>query len=86
MEHQYRCYSLEPEDVLITFGATEAIAAALLALLDPGDEVVVLEPFYDSYAAGIAFAGAARSPVACARRTSRSTPMRCEQRSPVVPR
>ena len=63
LEHQRRYYSLEPEDVLITFGATEAIAAALLALLDPGDEVVVLDPFYDSYTAGIAFAGATRSPV-----------------------
>jgi N-succinyldiaminopimelate aminotransferase len=47
----------------VTFGATEAIAAALLGLLDPGDEVVVLEPYYDSYAACIAFAGAQRRPV-----------------------
>ena len=44
--------------MLVTFGATEAIAAALLGLCDPGDEVVVLEPYYDSYAACIAFAGA----------------------------
>ena len=44
--------------MLITFGATEAIAAALLGLCDPGDEVVVLEPYYDSYAACIGFAGA----------------------------
>jgi N-succinyldiaminopimelate aminotransferase len=56
-------YGLEPEDVLATFGATEAIAAALLGLLNPGDEVVVMEPYYDSYAACIAFAGAARRPV-----------------------
>jgi N-succinyldiaminopimelate aminotransferase len=62
-EHQRRHYGLEPEDVLITFGATEAIAAALLGLCDPGDEVVVLEPYYDSYAACIAFAGAQRRPV-----------------------
>ena len=62
-EHQRRYYGLEPEDVLITFGATEAIAAALLGLCDPGDEVVVLEPYYDSYAACIAFAGARRRPV-----------------------
>jgi N-succinyldiaminopimelate aminotransferase len=62
-EHQRRYYALEPEDVLITFGATEAIAAALLGLCDPGDEVVVLEPYYDSYAACIAFAGATRRPV-----------------------
>jgi N-succinyldiaminopimelate aminotransferase len=45
------------------FGATEAIASALLGLCDPGDEVVVLEPYYDSYAACIAFAGATRCPV-----------------------
>jgi N-succinyldiaminopimelate aminotransferase len=62
-EHQRRHYGLEPEDVMITFGATEAIAAALLGLCDPGDEVVVLEPYYDSYAACIAFAGAQRRPV-----------------------
>ncbi len=62
-EHQYDRYGLEPEDVLVTFGATEAIAAALLALCDPGDEVVGLEPDYDSYAACSAFAGARRRPV-----------------------
>ncbi|HUA69998.1 MAG TPA: aminotransferase class I/II-fold pyridoxal phosphate-dependent enzyme [Solirubrobacteraceae bacterium] len=62
-EHQRRWYGLDPEDVLITFGATEAIASALLGLCDPGDEVVVLEPYYDSYAACIAFAGGTRRPV-----------------------
>ncbi|HET8978110.1 MAG TPA: aminotransferase class I/II-fold pyridoxal phosphate-dependent enzyme [Solirubrobacteraceae bacterium] len=62
-QHQRAHYGLEPEDVLITFGATEAIAASLLALCDPGDAVIVLEPYYDSYAAGIAFAGAQRRPV-----------------------
>ena len=62
-EHQRHYYGLEPEDLLITFGATEAIAAALLGLCDPGDEVVVLEPYYDSYAACIGFAGARRRPV-----------------------
>jgi N-succinyldiaminopimelate aminotransferase len=62
-EHQRSWYGLDPEDVLITFGATEAIASALLGLCDPGDEVVVLEPCYDSYAACIAFAGATRRPV-----------------------
>ena len=63
LEHQRSWYGLEPEDVLITFGATEGIASALLGLCDPGDEVVVLEPYYDSYAACIAFAGAQRRPV-----------------------
>ena len=63
LEHQRAYYGLEPEDVLITFGATEAIAAAVLGLCDPGDEVVVLEPYYDSYSACIAFAGATRRPV-----------------------
>jgi N-succinyldiaminopimelate aminotransferase len=62
-EHQRNWYGLDPEDVLITFGATEGIASALLGLCDPGDEVVVLEPYYDSYAACIAFAGATRRPV-----------------------
>ncbi len=44
-------------EVLVTAGATEAITAALLALLEPGDEVVLLEPMYDSYAAAVAMAG-----------------------------
>ena len=47
-------------EVLVTAGATEAIAAALLALCEPGDEVVTFEPYYDSYAACIAMAGAQR--------------------------
>jgi N-succinyldiaminopimelate aminotransferase len=63
LEHQRAWYGLDPEDVLVTFGATEAIASALLGLCDPGDEVVVLEPYYDSYAACISFAGATRRPV-----------------------
>lgn len=50
-------------EVLVTVGATEAIATALLALCETGDEVVVFEPYYDSYAAAIALAGAVRQPV-----------------------
>jgi N-succinyldiaminopimelate aminotransferase len=49
--------------VVVTAGATEAIAAAILALCEPGDEVVCFEPYYDSYAASIALAGAVRRPV-----------------------
>ncbi|MEU3722216.1 pyridoxal phosphate-dependent aminotransferase [Streptomyces sp. NPDC031705] len=63
--HQQRFHGLsyDPEtEVLVTAGATEAIAASLLALLEPGDEVIALEPFYDSYAACIAMAGAVRVP------------------------
>ena len=59
--HQASWYGLEvsPEDeVLVTTGATEAIAAALLALCNPGDEVVMFEPSYDSYAACASMAGA----------------------------
>ncbi|MGW7098285.1 pyridoxal phosphate-dependent aminotransferase [Streptomyces sp. NPDC054838] len=65
-EHQRRFYGLtyDPDtEVLVTAGATEAIAAALLALLEPGDEVIALEPYYDSYAACIAMAGAVRVPL-----------------------
>ncbi|WP_433276856.1 pyridoxal phosphate-dependent aminotransferase [Pseudonocardia xinjiangensis] len=59
-EHQRRFYGLDvdPDTVLITTGATEAIAAAVLALCGPGDEVVTFQPYYDSYAATIALAGA----------------------------
>ena len=59
--HQASWYglALSPEDeVLVTTGATEAIAAALLALCEPGDEVVMFEPSYDSYAACASMAGA----------------------------
>ncbi|MBM3671017.1 MAG: pyridoxal phosphate-dependent aminotransferase [Actinobacteria bacterium] len=61
--HQQRFYDLtfDPDlEVLVTTGATEAIAATLLALCDDGDEVVTFEPYYDSYAACIAMAGATR--------------------------
>jgi len=64
--HQLHWYGLrlDPDtEVLVTAGATEAIAAALLALLEPGDEVIAFEPYYDSYAACIALAGATRVPV-----------------------
>lgn len=62
-EHQKRFYDLDfdPDtEVLVTAGATEAIAAAMLSLLAPGDEVVLFEPYYDSHIAGIAMAGAQR--------------------------
>ncbi len=60
--HQHRFYGLDvdPADVLVTFGATEAIASTLLGLCEPGDEVVTFEPYYDSYAASIALSGATR--------------------------
>jgi len=64
--HRRRRYGLtyDPDtEVLVTAGATEAIAASLLALCEPGDEVVAFEPFYDSYAASIALAGGVRVPV-----------------------
>ncbi|MEU2240459.1 pyridoxal phosphate-dependent aminotransferase [Streptomyces sp. NPDC018338] len=65
-DHQRQWYGLEYDpdtEVLVTAGATEAIAAALLALVEPGDEVIALEPYYDSYAACVAMAGGTRVPV-----------------------
>jgi len=62
-EHQKRFYglSVDPDgEVLVTAGATEAIAAVILALCEPGDEVVTFEPYYDCYAATIALAGGVR--------------------------
>jgi len=62
-EHQRRFYglSVDPDrEVLVTAGATEAIAAVILGLCEPGDEVVTFEPYYDCYAATIALAGAVR--------------------------
>ncbi|MYW68734.1 pyridoxal phosphate-dependent aminotransferase [Streptomyces sp. SID8379] len=65
-DHQKRRYGIgldADREVLVTAGATEAIAASLLALVEPGDEVVAFEPYYDSYAASIALAGGTRVPV-----------------------
>jgi len=64
--HQQRFYGLDCDpgtEVLVTAGATEAVAAALIALVEPGDEVIAFEPYYDSYAANIAMAGGTRVPV-----------------------
>ena len=64
--HQRRHYGIELEpdtEVCVTTGATEGIAAALLGLVEPGDEVMLLEPFYDSYVAMLQMAGAVRRPV-----------------------
>lgn len=66
VEHQERFYGLsyDPEtEVLVTAGATEALAGALLGMLDDGDEVVLFEPIYDSYQACIALAGGVLKPV-----------------------
>ncbi|MCW2521942.1 MAG: aminotransferase [Frankiales bacterium] len=65
-DHQQSYYGLRFDpgsEVLVTVGATEAIAAAILGLTEPGDEVVVFEPYYDSYAACVALAGATRRAV-----------------------
>jgi N-succinyldiaminopimelate aminotransferase len=64
--HEQRFWGLsrDPDtEVVVTAGATEAIAAAVLGLCEAGDEVVCFEPYYDSYAASIALAGAVRRPV-----------------------
>lgn len=58
--HQHRWYGLEVDparEVLVTAGATEALAASVLAFVDVGDEVVTFEPSYDAYAALVARAG-----------------------------
>lgn len=61
---RFRGLVYDPADeVLVTAGATEALTAALLALLEPGDEVVLFEPMYDSYAAAVAMAGGVVRPV-----------------------
>jgi N-succinyldiaminopimelate aminotransferase len=59
-EHQRRFWGLDydAEEVLVTAGATEAIAASILALCDTGDEVLTFEPTFDAYVAATAMAGA----------------------------
>jgi N-succinyldiaminopimelate aminotransferase len=65
--HQKRFWGIDVDpatEVLVTAGATEAVAAAVLALCDPGDEILAFEPTYDSYTAVAAMAGARLRPVA----------------------
>lgn len=63
-QSRFRGIEVDPDQqVVVTAGATEALAAALLGLCEPGDEVVVFDPTYDSYMAGIALAGAVARPV-----------------------
>ncbi len=64
--HQQRFYDIQLDpatEIVVTAGATEALAGALLGMLDAGDEVIVFEPMYDSYRAGIAMADARAVPV-----------------------
>lgn len=64
--HQRHWYGLEYDpdtEVLITVGATEAIASVIMGIVEPGDEVIAFEPYYDSYAAMISMAGGTRVPV-----------------------
>ena len=66
-EHQQRFYGIELDpasQVQVTMGATEAIAAAVLGLCEPGDDVLALDPYYDSYPAAVAMAGARFVPIA----------------------
>lgn len=59
--HRHFGTAYDPDtEVLVTAGATEAIAGALLGLVEPGSEVLLIEPFYDSYSPVIAMAGAHR--------------------------
>ncbi|GAB2757733.1 pyridoxal phosphate-dependent aminotransferase [Salinifilum aidingensis] len=65
-EHRRQRYGLEHDpdtEVLVTVGATEALTATVQALVEPGEEVVLLEPYYDSYPAAVALAGAQRRTV-----------------------
>jgi N-succinyldiaminopimelate aminotransferase len=61
--HRKRHFGIEYDadtEVLVTVGATEAIAAAVIGLVEPGSEVLLIEPFYDSYSPVVAMAGAQR--------------------------
>lgn len=64
--HQRRFWNLDYDpttEILVTMGATEALAGALLGTLNPGDEVIVFEPLFDTYAGCIALAGAVLVPI-----------------------
>jgi Aspartate/tyrosine/aromatic aminotransferase len=88
-EHHKRYYDLsyDPDgEVLVTVGATEAIAATVLALCEPGDEVIVFEPYYDSYSAAIALGQAVRRPVTLRPAEGRFTFDPADLRAAVGPR
>ncbi|MFF4414011.1 pyridoxal phosphate-dependent aminotransferase [Streptosporangium sp. NPDC001559] len=88
-EHRKACYGLDYDpdgEILVTVGATEAIAASILALCEPGDEVIAFEPYYDSYAAAIALAGAVLRPVTLRPVEGRFTFDPAELRAAVGPR
>ncbi|MGW0587264.1 pyridoxal phosphate-dependent aminotransferase [Streptosporangium sp. NPDC002607] len=88
-EHHKDHYGLsfDPDgEILVTVGATEAVAAAILALCEPGDEVIAFEPYYDSYAASVALAGAVLRPVTLRPVEGRFTFDPAELRAAVGPR
>jgi N-succinyldiaminopimelate aminotransferase len=85
--HQQRFYGLDYDpdaEILVTAGATEALAGALMGLLDTGDEVVLFEPMYDSYQACISLAGAVAKPVTLRPPTYRFDPD--ELRAAITPK
>jgi N-succinyldiaminopimelate aminotransferase len=62
--HRHYGIDYNPDtEVLVTVGATEAIASAVIGLIEPGSEVLLIEPFYDSYSPVVAMASAQRVPV-----------------------
>ncbi|GGS70415.1 aminotransferase [Nonomuraea spiralis] len=88
-EHRMAQYRLDYDpagEVLVTVGATEAIAASVLALCEPGDEVIAFEPYYDSYAASIALAQARLAAVTLRPVNGRFTFDPDELRAAVTPR
>lgn len=88
-DHRKQHYGLgyDPDgEVLVTVGATEALAASVLALCEAGDEVIVFEPYYDSYAAAVSLAGAVRRPVTLRPVEGRFTFDPAELRAAVGPR
>ncbi|MEU4516330.1 pyridoxal phosphate-dependent aminotransferase [Nonomuraea wenchangensis] len=88
-EHRADHYRLDYDpsgEVLVTVGATEAIAASVLALCEPGDEVIAFEPYYDSYAASVALAQARLVPVTLRPVEGRFTFDPDELRAAVTPR
>lgn len=88
-EHRRLHYGLDYDpdgEVLVTVGATEAIAATVLALCEQGDEVIAFEPYYDSYTASIALAGARLAAVTLRPKEGRFTFDPDELRAAVTPR
>lgn len=82
----YPGWQVDPEtEICVTCGATEAMVATMLALVEPGDEVIMFEPHYENYGPDAVLAGATPGSSRCTARTGPSTRPSCALCFPSAP-